>query len=165
VKRVGFSTTAILVLVISGGCGHEVTPTPPPVAQQDTWYFYPLICGVNGCPGLTNVEVDRASTPPRVKLPVGKLTSLRAKSLEGCGQTEGQLNIRRWVASDPLVIKIEPSSNESAIVTGLTPGVSRVTAERGLPDGSVVVVGLSDPYRLETGGCALQPEFLFEIVP
>jgi hypothetical protein len=160
------AVVAILVLVFIAACGHGVTTTPPPTpAPQDTWYFYPLLCGPNGCPGLTNVEVDRTSTPPRVRLPVGKLTSLRAKALEGCGQTELQLNIRRWIVADPAVISIQPSSSESAIVTALATGVTRISAERVLPDGSVGIASLSDPLRLETGGCTPQPEFLFDVVP
>jgi hypothetical protein len=154
-----------LLFALAGwGCGEKAVQTPSPPEPQDAWYFYPLICG-GGCPGLTNVEVDRTTTPARVRLPQGRLTSLRAKSLVGCGQMEVVLTIRRWIPENPAVIKVEPSSSESAIVTALMPGVSRLTAERLLPDGTLGTTALSDPYRLETGGCARQPEFLFEVTP
>jgi hypothetical protein len=158
---------ALLVQISSSACGHAVTTTTPPPTPQDIWYFYPVLCSPppNGCAGLTAVGIDRSSTPPRVTLPVGKLTSLRAKSLVGCGQFENQITIRRWVVGDPSVISVQPSSTESAIVTALTPGVTRLTAERVLPDGSISVAGLSDPLRFENSGCAPQSEFVFEVVP
>jgi hypothetical protein len=156
---------ALLFVLTGGGCGGANQSTPSPPEPRDSWYFYPVICGDPGCPGLTNVEVDRTTSPPRVTLPAGRLTSLRAKSLIGCGQVERVLTIRRWIPENPSVIEVEPSSSESAIVTALRPGVSRVSAERVLPDGSLSTTALSDPYRLETGGCAQQPEFVFEVTP
>jgi len=82
----------------------------------------------------------------------------------GCGQTETVLFVSHWVASDPSVIGLEPSSAESAIVTALAPGVSRITAQRTLQDGNESVVGLSDPLRTDAA-CEPQAEFVFEVIP
>jgi hypothetical protein len=156
---------ALGTLALGGACGEPVAPAPelPPV---DSWYFYPVIC--NGCPGLANVEVDRTSTPPRVKLPVGALTSLRAKAFVNCIAQGPDVNVIRWIASDPTVIRLDPSypsgSEASQIVTALAPGVSRITAVRLFPDGTTNIASLSDPYRRETA-CEPEPALLFEVVP
>jgi len=145
-----------------GRCGDDQpTIPPPPVPRMDAWYFYPVICF--GCPGLTNVEIDRTATPPRVTLPVGKLTSLRAKPFSTCVPQGPDVNVVRWTASDPSVIRFEPSGSGSTIVIALSPGISRITAERLLPDGTISVASLSDPNRADTA-CVTEPEFLFEVV-
>jgi len=162
---------SLVLTVLSLSCGSdEPTTTAPPVRSVDSWYFYPLVCGLgcpgqaNCCPGLTNVEVDRSVMPPRVKLPVGALTSLRAKPFDTCVPQGPDVNVIAWTASDPSILRFDPSGSGSVIVTALAVGVSRVTAERLLPDGTTSVAGLSDPYRLETA-CTPEPEFLFEVVP
>jgi hypothetical protein len=156
---------ALGALAVGGACGETTAPAPA-LPPMDSWYFYPVIC--NGCPGLTNVEVDRTSTPPRVKLPVGALTSLRAKPFANCIAQGPDVNVIRWIASDPKIIRLDPSypggSEGSQIVTALAPGVSRIAAVRLFPDGTTSIVSLSDPYRRETD-CEPEPELLFEVVP
>ena len=105
----------------------------------------------------------------RVKLPVGALTSLRAKPFPNCIAQGPDVNVVRWIASDPTIIQLDPSypgggSEGSQLVTALAPGVSRITAVRLSPDGTTSIAGLSDPYRAETA-CEPQPEVLFEVVP
>ncbi|HXV61259.1 MAG TPA: hypothetical protein VEK15_11235, partial [Vicinamibacteria bacterium] len=118
----------------------------------------------SNCPGLTNVEIDRTVRPFLARLAVGELTSVRAVAIEECGTEQPMLQIVRWIVSDSSVIAVEPSSPESAIVTALNPGRSRLVAERMLPEGGLGQVGLRDPF-LELSQCTMLPELVFEIVP
>jgi|RhiMetdeSRZDD1v2_1073273.scaffolds.fasta_scaffold575529_2 hypothetical protein len=147
---------------LAASCSESASvPTPQPTPVQDGWYTFVVQC--SDCPGLTNAEIDRTVTPHRARLHVGKLTSLRAAVRDGCEAPQGTLQITRWVPSDPSVIKVEPSSSESAIVTALAPGVSSITVERQLPTGGLSQRGLRDVQT--TSGCGLLPEIVFEILP
>jgi hypothetical protein len=159
-------TALALAALVAIGCGGGTAsgPTPPGTALPESWYVFTGMC--SNCPGLTNVEIDRSVTPHRARLAVGRLTGLRAVAVDGCGTDQLTLQIDRWIVSDPSVVKIEPSSSESAIVTALKPGLSRVTAERRLPDGTVVQTGLRDAFvPTPPAQCAPLPELVLEVVP
>ena len=146
---------------LAASCSESASvPTPqPPI--EDSWFTFVVQCA--GCPGLTNAAIDRSVTPHRARLRVGQLTSLRAASRDGCEAPQNSLQITRWVASDPSVLKVEPSSTESAIVTALAPGISAIIVERQLPTGGRSQRGLRDVQT--TSGCGLLPEIVFEILP
>lgn len=118
------------------------------------------------CPGLTNVDIDRSVMPHRARLAVGRLTSLRAAVIDGCGGSQATLDIVRWTVSDPSVISVEPTSSESATITALTPGAVSVTADRRLPDGTLSRLRLRDGFApLPPTLCSSLPALLFEVVP
>jgi len=147
------------LLTSCGASGSEPTPPPTPTAEQDTWYSFVVQCG--DCPGLTNAQIDRTATPYRAKLRVGQATSLRATIRATCEALEAEPRVVRWVASDPTVIRVEPSSTESAIVTALAPGTSAITVERQLPSGAVVQMQVKDPGSASS--CGPLPDVVFEI--
>jgi len=157
----------LIVVLLLGAlttCGESGSgPTSQPSANQESWLFFAVQCA--NCPGLTNVEVDRSTSPHRGRLRVGQQTSLRAAARDGCGSAEAQLRILRWLASEPGVIGIEPSSPESAIVTASAPGTSRLTAERQLPTGVLSQLTLKDVGATPTTGCTALPELVIEVVP
>jgi len=162
-SRVQGSSLMLLVGALTA-CGESGSgPTPQPSANQESWYFFAVQC--SNCPGLTNVELDRSSTPHRARLRVGQQTSLRAATRDGCGTAEAQLKILRWLASDAEVIGIQPSSTESAIVSALAPGTSQITAERQLPSGVLSQLTLKDVGATATTGCTALPELVIEVVP
>lgn len=157
--------TTLAAVVLAGAlasCGDSGSgPTPAPSGSQASWYLFAVQC--SNCPGLSNVEIDRATTPHRARLRVGQLTSLRAAARDGCVSPEPALRIVRWRASNPEVIRVEPSSSESAIVTALASGSSRVTAERRLASGALSQASLQD--AVATVGCSPLPELVFEVIP
>jgi hypothetical protein len=155
---------AALLGTLAVHCGDSASgPTAEPTPAAETWFISPVLC--SNCPGLTNVEVDRTTTPPHAKLGVGTLTSVKAIAKVGCGtEQSGLLKITRWEVSDPRVIKVEASSDESAIVTALALGSSRISAERILPGGTVGMGGMRDAFRADPP-CPPQPELLLEVVP
>jgi hypothetical protein len=162
VGKLKTTLAALLLASALAGCGDSGSePTPPSSGSQASWYFYAVQC--SNCPGLTNVEIDRTTTPHLARLRVGQLTSLRAAVRDGCGSPAPALQIVRWLASSPEVVRVEPSSSESAIVTALAPGSSRVTAERQLASGVLSQMSLRD--AVATGGCSPLPELVFEIIP
>jgi hypothetical protein len=69
----------------------------------------------------------------------------------------------RWIVGDPQVVRVEASSTESAIVTALSPGISRITGERRYADGTLSQKNLKDSAN--NSGCGLMPDIVFEIVP
>lgn len=152
---------AVAVVTSCGDSASGPTPQPTPTPLRETWYAFVVQCA--NCPGLTNPEIDRTLTPYRARLRVGQLTSLRATARDRCEVRPSVPQIVRWIVGDPLVLKVEPSSNESAIVTALASGLARVTAERRLPDGSLDPLSLKD--SLVTSGCGPLPEIVFEVVP
>jgi hypothetical protein len=156
----------ILNLIASGAlaasCSESASvPTPGPTPIEDSWFTFVVQC--SACPGLTNAAIDRTVTPHRARLRVGQLTSLRAASRDGCEAPQNPLQITRWVTGDPSVLKVEPSSSESAIVTALAPGISSITVERQLATGGRSERGLRDAPA--TTGCGRLPEVVFEILP
>ena len=154
----------IVCAALLAGCGSSVsqpTPQTSPTPGPDSWYATVVLCG--NCPGLTNPEFDRSTAPSRARLRVGRITSLRAALREGCEPPQPVLQIDRWIASDPQVIRIEPSSGESAIVTALAPGLSSISVERRLADGRLIQSGLKDAQLII--GCAPLPDLVLEIVP
>lgn len=157
---------AALLALVAIHCGDSTsspTPQPTPTPQIETWFLAPVLCA--NCPGLTDVTVDRTTTPAQARLSVGQLTSIRAVAKVGCGTEEpGLLQITRWDVSDPNVVKVEPSSDESAIVTALATGTSTVTAQRRLPDGTLSLGGLRDSFRADPP-CPAQPELVLDVVP
>jgi hypothetical protein len=160
------ATVVALLGILAVHCrdsGSGPTPEATPTPVVETWFVIPVSCP--GCPGLTDVVVDRTTTPPHAELGVGKLTSIRAVAKVGCGtEQSGLLKITRWEASDPRVIKVEASGDESAIVTALAVGTSRLSAERVLPNGTLSMGGLRDSFRADPP-CPAQPELLLEVVP
>jgi hypothetical protein len=143
------------------GCGGS-TSSPTPTPRVETWFVVPVLCA--NCPGLTDVQVDRTTAPPRARLKVGTRTSIRATAKVGCGgETPEPLSITRWDASDPGVVRVEPSGDDSAIVSAVAAGTSRLTAERSLPGGGTSVGGLRDSFRADPP-CPAQPELLLEVV-
>jgi hypothetical protein len=74
------------------------------------------------------------------------------------------LQIVRWSASNPAVIRIEPSNQESAIVTALSPGITSITAERRMPSGELSTGGLRDVQGISSS-CVAVPELLLEVTP
>jgi hypothetical protein len=162
------SLSPLLVAVaMAYACGAAApTPVPSPSPAED-WLVFAVGCSAPGCPGLTAVTIDRSVTPARGRLRVGQQTSLRAVAVEGCPQFQLTLDVRNWVASEPSVIKVEPSSFESAIVTALAPGVSAVRAERVRPDGTITAGGLRDAVQNppEVTGCFTRSELRIEVVP
>jgi hypothetical protein len=157
-KRLG-SVVAAALLAACSDSGSMPTPQPTPV--EDSWFAFVVQC--SGCPGLTNAEIDRTVTPHRARLRVGQQTSLRAASRDGCEAPQATLQITRWAPSAPSVLRVEPSSSESAIVTALAPGTSSISVERQLPTGGRSERGLRDAQT--TAGCVRLPELVFEIVP
>jgi hypothetical protein len=118
------------------------------------------------CAGLTNVEIDRSVMPHRARLAVGRSTSLRAATIDGCRQTQTTLDIVRWTTSNPSVLSVEPTSSESATVLALTPGVVSLTADRRLPDGTLGRLRLRDGFApLPPTLCSSLPALLLEVVP
>jgi hypothetical protein len=115
------------------------------------------------CSGLTNAEIDRTVTPHRARLRVGQLTSLRAVVRDPCEPGQTRLEITRWIVNSPSVIKVEPSSTESVIVTALAPGISPITVERRHADGTLSQKSLKD--AVSTSGCGVLPDIVFEIIP
>jgi hypothetical protein len=157
----------LVAVAMAYACGADgPTPAPSP-SPAEGWLVFAVGCAAPGCPGLTAVTIDRSFTPARGRLRVGEQTSLRAVAVGGCAQFELFLNVRNWTASDPSVIKVEPSSFESAIVTALAPGVSAVRAERVRPDGTLSAGGLRDAVQnpQEVTGCFTRPELRIEVLP
>ena len=159
--RFGGVIGSVALLVACGRSASEPTPQPSPTPGPDSWYAAVVQC--SNCPGLTNPQIDRTVTPRRARLSVGQLTSLRAAIREGCEPPQPALQVARWSVSDPLVIRVEPSSSESAIATALAPGIASITVERRLADGRLIQAGLKDAQL--TSGCAPLPDLVFEIVP
>jgi hypothetical protein len=156
---------AAFLLCLGGGalgCGGSASnPTPTPAAE--IWFLVPVLC--SSCPGLTDVQLDRTVSPPRARLQVGTRTSIRAAAKAGCGaDSSSPLSVESWVASDPAVVRVEATAPDSAIVTAVAPGTSRLTAERRLPAGGSSLSGLRDSFRADPP-CAAQPELLLEVVP
>ncbi len=146
---------------LAAGCGGSAS-SPNPTPTVETWFVVPVLC--SSCPGLTDVQVDRSTVPSRARLPLGARTSVRATAKVGCGgDSSGSLAITRWEASDPAVIRVEPASDDSAIVSALAVGTSRLTAERRLPGESASLGGLRDSFRADPP-CPAQPELLLEVV-
>ena len=159
VIRASVLHTVVLVAAgVTTSCGTTTNPVPEP---SESWYVFAVQCA--NCPGLTNVEIDRSSTPYRARLRVGQQTSLRATARDGCGSPELQFVISRWQVSDPKVVSAVPSSPESAIVTALAPGTARLTATRMLPSGGSTSGVLKDVSA--TSGCAVLPELLIWVLP
>jgi hypothetical protein len=141
-----------------------VGPAPEPSPRQEGAYVFTVMCA--NCPGLTNVDIDRSVMPHRARLAVGRFTSLRAAAIQGCRDSQATLEIVRWAVSDPSVLRVEPTSSESATVTALAPGVVSVTAERRLPDGTLSRLRLRDGFApLPPTLCSSLPALLFEVVP
>jgi hypothetical protein len=139
-------------------CGGSTTePTP----ERDDWYAFVVQC--SNCPGLTNPEIDRSRVPYRARLRVGQRTSLRATSRDSCEPAAPQLDVVRWDAANPQVVRIEASSAESAIVTALAPGTATVVVERRYPGGTLSRKNLKEASS--AAGCAVMPDLVFEIVP
>ncbi len=167
-SRFGATRRRLAALIVSAGlsaaCGtssSEPTPQPTPTPAQDNWYSFVVQC--TNCSGLTNAEIDRTVTPYRARLRVGQLTSLRAVVRDQCEPGPTRLEITRWIANNPSVIKLEPSSTESVIVTALSPGISPITVERRHADGSLSQKSLKDAES--TSVCGVLPEIVFEIIP
>lgn len=159
--RIAATALGALLFASCGDSASEPTPQPTPAPARDSWYAFVVQC-VN-CSGLTNAEIDRASVPHRARLRVGQLTSLRATARLSCESAQVQLDIRSWIVGNPLVIKVEPSSTESAIVTALSPGTSTITLERRYTDGTLSQKSLKDAQ--DSLGCGLMPDIVFEIIP
>jgi hypothetical protein len=159
------AVAAAALLVEMSGCGDSPAgPQPQPTVSEEDAYIFTVTCG--NCPGLTNVEIDRSVAPHHALLGVGLQTSLRAVAPDGCKGSQPTLQVTRWVASDPTVIQLTPSSSESAIVTALKPGTAEVTANRQLADGTVIPIGLRDAFAPDAApGCAPLPALVFAIVP
>jgi hypothetical protein len=158
----------LAALIVSAGlsaaCGtssSEPTPQPTPTPARDNWFTFVVQC--TNCSGLTNAEIDRTVTPYRAKLRVGQRTSLRAVVRDQCEPGQTRLEITRWIVNNPSVIKVEPSSTESAIVTALSPGISPITVERRHADGTLSQKSLKDAKS--TSGCGVLPDIVFEIIP
>jgi hypothetical protein len=118
------------------------------------------------CPGLTNVQIDRSVVPHRARLAVGRVTSLRAAVIDGCRDSQAAVDIVGWSVSDPSVLRLEPTSSESATVTALARGLVSVSADRRLADGSLRRVRLRDGFApLPPTVCSSLPALLFEVVP
>ena len=156
---------ALVLSLVVGGCGSDPAgPAPEEPFHPEGAYVFTVMC-IN-CPGLTNVEIDRSVIPHRARLGVGRITSLRATIIGGCGQAAGTVDIVRWTVSDPALMSIEPTSSESATVTALAPGVVSVTADRRLPDGTLSHVRLRDGFAPQPPTlCSYLPALLFEVVP
>ena len=147
---------------LAASCGDSASePTPQPTPVQDNWYAFVVQC--TNCPGLTNAEIDRSTVPYRARLRVGQLTSLRAVVRFSCEPAQTQLDVTRWLAGNPQVIGVEPSSTESAIVTALSPGTSTITIERRYTDGTLSQKSLKDSQS--SSGCGVMPDIVFEIIP
>jgi hypothetical protein len=146
-------------------CGSEPSaPAPEPSPRQENAYVFTVMCA--NCPGLTNVEIDRAVVPHRARLAVGRFTSLRAAIIDGCRESQATLDIVQWQVSDPSVLSLRPTSPESATVTALAPGVVTVSADRRLADGTVRRLRLRDGFApLPPTLCSSLPALLFEVVP
>lgn len=157
------AAAALCAVVLESCAGSASAPTPQatPTPPQDNWYAFVVQC--SNCPGLSNATIDRTSVPYRARLRVGQLTSLRAAARPACEPAQAQLDITRWVAGSPQVIRVEPSSTESAIVTALSPGISTITVERRYPDGSLSPKSLKDSQS--SSGCGVMPDIVLEIVP
>ena len=153
---------ALALAASLAACGGPLSsPTPTPTLE--TWFVVPVLC--SNCPGLTDVQVDRTTSPPRARLKLGTQTSIRATAKVGCGgDASASLAVDRWEASDPTVVRVEASGPDSAIVTALAAGTSRLTAERRLPGGATSSSGLRDSFRADPP-CPAQPELLLEVVP
>jgi hypothetical protein len=164
--RSGHLITAVSLAIQLIGCGGE-SPSGPqlhPTSTEEDAYVFTVMC--DGCPGLTNVEIDRSVVPHRARLGVGRQTSLRAVSANGCRDFQGTLQVARWIVSDPSVIELTPSSSESAIVKALRPGVADITADRELPDGTSSPIGLRDSFAPDLpSGCAALPALVLQVVP
>ena len=159
--RVAAAAFGTLLLASCGDSASEPTPQPTPTPVQDNWYAFVVQC--TNCPGLTDAEIDRSTVPYRARLRVGQLTSLRAVVRFSCEPAQVRLDITRWIAGNLQVIKVEPSSTESAIVTALSPGTSTITAERRYTDGTLSQKSLKDSRN--SSGCGVMPEIVFEVVP
>jgi hypothetical protein len=147
-------------------CGGDplAGPAPEPIPRPEGAYVFTVMCA--NCPGLTNVEIDRSVVPHRARLAVGRFTSLRAAAIDGCRDFQATLDIARWNVSDPSVMRVEPTSPESAKVTALAPGVVSVTADRRLPDGTLSRLRLRDGFApLPPTLCSSLPGLLVEVVP
>jgi len=132
-----------------------------PSASPLGWFVFPVSCG--NCPGLTDVKIDRTVVPFRASMRVGDQTSLRAAATNGCSDYQDELDVVLWLASDPNVIRVEASSPESAIVTALAPGSSRITARRRLPSGLFSEASVGDGSAIGTTGCSALPEVVFAV--
>ena len=157
---------AVLSSVAMIGCGGDPVggPAPGPSPGEEGAYVFTVMCA--NCPGLTNVEIDRAVMPHRARLRVGRSTSLRAAAIDGCRDSQSTVDIVRWTVTDPSVARVEPTSSESAILTALMPGVVTVTADRRLPDGTLSRLRLRDGFApLPPTLCSSLPGLLLEVVP
>lgn len=166
--RFGATRCGLAALMVSTGlsaaCGtssSEPTPQPTPTPAQDNWFSFVVQC--TNCAGLANAEIDRTVAPHRARLRVGQLTSLRAVIRDQCEPGQTRLEVTRWIANNRSVIKVEPSSLDSAIVTALSPGISPITVERRHPDGTLSQRSLKD--AASTSGCGVLPDLVFEIIP
>jgi hypothetical protein len=139
-------------------CGGSTTE---PTEARDDWFAFVVQC--SNCSGLTNPEIDRSRIPYRARLRVGQRAALRAAGRPSCEVGEPQLDIVRWTSDDPQVIRVEASSSESAIVTAVSAGTAGVTAERRYPGGTPSRKSLKEASA--SGGCALLPDLVFEIIP
>jgi hypothetical protein len=156
------AVAVVLGAVAAPSCGEsEPGPTPLPTPGPDSWFAFVVQCA--GCPGLTNAAIDRSTSPYRARLHVGQATSLRAAVRSPCEPPQLQLQVTRWIAGDPAVIRVEPSSPESAIVTALAPGTSAVTVERRSSDGTLAQKPLKDGAA--SAGCGVLPDVAFEVLP
>lgn len=158
--RLAAAAFPAVLLASCGDSASEPTRQPTPAPAQDNWYTFVVQC--TNCPGLTNTEIDRSTVPYRARLRVGQLTSLRAVVRFSCEPAQIQLDITRWVAGNPQVVKVEPSGTESAIVTALSPGISTITVERRYTDGTLSQKSLKDSQN--NSGCGLLPDIVFEII-
>jgi len=159
--RVAAAAFGAILVASCGDSASEPTPQPTPTPVQDNWYSFVVQC--TNCPGLTNAEIDRSTVLYRARLRVGQLTSLRAVGRFSCEPAQTQLDITRWMVGNPQVIKVEPSSSESAIVTALSPGISTITVERRYTDGTLSQKSLKDSQN--SSGCGVMPDIVFEIIP
>jgi hypothetical protein len=148
------------------GCGSDPPggPAAEPPSHPEGAYVFTVMCA--NCAGLTDVDIDRSVVPHRARLAVGRLTSLRAAAIDGCRDFQTTLDIARWTVSDPSVLRVEPTSSESATVTALAPGLVSLAADRRLPDGTLARLRLRDGFApLPPTLCSSLPALLFEVVP
>jgi hypothetical protein len=158
------SVLPLSLAVVCCGSDPPGGPAPQPSPRQEDAYVFTVMCA--NCPGLTNVEIDRAVVPHRARLAVGRFTSLRAAVIDGCRESQATVDIVRWQVSDPTVLSLQPTSPESATVTALAPGLVSVTADRRLPDGTLRRLRLRDGFApLPPTVCSSLPALLFEVVP
>lgn len=154
---------AVLLAAAAGpSCGDAGPgPSPVPTPGMDSWFAFVVQCA--NCPGLANAEIDRSTLPHRARLHVGQAVSLRAAVRSPCEPSQPQLEVTRWIPGDPAVVRVEPSSPESATLTALAPGTSTVTVERRSSDGTLASKPLKDGAA--SAGCGPLPDVTFEVLP